>query len=388
MATQFVDTAAGTADAGSAAQSAPGKRYLLGPWADFLCFGGLSLIVLPLLLLLPVSQYEASVLAGTLLLGYVINDPHFAHSYQIFYRGYREKAFTAALGRTMQARYLFAGIAVPVLLVGFLAACIAVRDLRLLGYAANAMTFFVGWHYVKQGYGLLMVDAALKRRFFSAPEKKALLINSYVVWIAAWAVLNATLREKDLLGIEYFTFAVPDAVLYTALAAAAATSGYAGWTLLRRWHAGQPLPANGLLAYFVSLYPWMLFIKVSPLWVLTVPALHSLQYLAVVWHFEANYEKARLAEPGYKAGSLARRLFGSNAMAHLGLFIMTGIALGYLGFTFLPIVLTVFVPFDQASLGGTVFLYAAFVIINVHHYFIDNVMWRRENPEAKRYLFS
>jgi len=384
MATQFVETA-GTAPA---AQGDAGKRYLLGPLADFLCFGGASLIILPLLLLLPVTQYEAGVLSVTLLLGYVINDPHFAHSYQIFYRGYREKAFTPALGRTMQVRYLVAGIAVPVLLVGFFAACILAQNLRLLGYAANAMTFFVGWHYVKQGYGLLMVDAALKRRFFSAEEKKALLVNSYVVWIAAWTVLNASLRKKDVLGIEYFTFDVPDAVVFVALAAASLTTGYAAWILLRRWRTGQKLPANGLLAYFVSLYPWLLFIRVSPLWVLTVPALHSLQYLAVVWHFEANYEKARLAEPDYKAGSIARRVLGSSAAAHFALFVVTGIALGYAAFTFLPILLTSLIPFDRAVLGSGLLLYAAFVIINIHHYFIDNVMWRRENPEAKRYLFS
>ena len=384
MATQFVDTAA----VAPAPKSDAGKRYLLGPVADFLCFGGASLIILPLLLLLPVTEYKAGVVSATLLLSYVLNYPHFAHSYQIFYRGYREKALTRALGRTMQMRYLFAGIAVPALLVGFIVACSVAQNLRLLGYAANAMTFFVGWHYVKQGYGLLMVDAALKRRFFSDEEKQALLVNSYVVWIAAWAVLNASLRKKNLLGVEYYTFDVPDAVLFVAVAAAAVTSAYTAWTLVRRWKAGRALPVNGLLAYFVSLYPWLLFISVSPLWVLTAPALHSLQYLAVVWHFEANYEKARLAEPDYKSGSIARQVLGGNAAAHFALFVISGIALGYLGFRFLPILLTSVVPFDHAVLGSTLFLFAANIIINIHHYFIDNVMWRRENPDAKRYLFG
>jgi hypothetical protein len=383
MATQFVDTA-GTPPV---AQSDAGKRYLIGPRADFLCFGGASLIVLPLLLLLPTEQYQPSVLAAALLLAHVVNNPHFAHSYQIFYRGYGAKAFTPALGRTMQLRYLFAGIAVPILLFAFLAGCILAHNLRLLGYATNAMTFFVGWHYVKQGYGLLMVDAALKRRFFSAEDKKVLLVNAYVVWIAAWALLNASLREKDLLGIKYFTFDVPDGVVVVALAAAAATSAHVAWALFRRWKAGQQLPVNGLLAYFASLYPWMLFIKVSPLWVIAAPALHSLQYLAVVWHFEANYQKAQLAEPDTR-GSIVRRVFGSNAAAHLGLFMLAGVALGYAGFTFLPMLLTSLIPFDRAVFGSGLLLFAAWIIINIHHYFIDNVMWRRENPEAKRYLFG
>ena len=85
-----------------------------------------------------------------------------------------------------------------------------------------------------------------------------------------------------------------------------ATSALPRWTLFAALEGERRLPANGLLAYFVSLYPWLLFVKVSPLWLLVVPALHSLQYLAVVWRFEANYEKARLAEPD-TTGSLVRR---------------------------------------------------------------------------------
>ena len=27
-------------------------------------------------------------------------------------------------------------------------------------------------------------------------------------------------------------------------------------------------------------------------------------------------------------------------------------------------------------------------IINIHHYFIDNVIWRRDNPEMKSHLFG
>jgi len=28
------------------------------------------------------------------------------------------------------------------------------------------------------------------------------------------------------------------------------------------------------------------------------------------------------------------------------------------------------------------------VFINIHHYFIDNVIWRRENTDVSKYLFS
>ena len=79
----------------------------------------------------------------------------------------------------MQARYIFAGLVAPALLVAFFAVGIARGDARLLGYGGNIMALFVGWHYVKQGYGMLMVDAVLKRNFFKDPEKKVFLLNSY-----------------------------------------------------------------------------------------------------------------------------------------------------------------------------------------------------------------
>jgi hypothetical protein len=47
-----------------------------------------------------------------------------------------------------------------------------------------------------------------------------------------------------------------------------------------------------------------------------------------------------------------------------------------------------FVPYDEAALGATVFLFASWVFINVHHYFLDSVMWRSANPDVKRFLFS
>ena len=33
------------------------------------------------------------------------------------------------------------------------------------------------------------------------------------------------------------------------------------------------------------------------------------------------------------------------------------------------------------------FLLAAWIFINVHHYFLDSVVWRKGNPETGRYLF-
>ena len=43
---------------------------------------------------------------------------------------------------------------------------------------------------------------------------------------------------------------------------------------------------------------------------------------------------------------------------------------------------------DQAVFGATLFLFIGWTFINIHHYFIDNVIWRCDTPEARRYPFT
>jgi len=364
------------------------KRYLFGPVVDFFCLGGVSFLVLPVLLLIPAAQYELQFSSFMLLLANFINHPHFAHSYQLFYRGFRSKAFTRELGAGMQARYLFSGIGVPLLLVCFFAFCILRGDVTLLGQGGNIMALFVGWHYVKQGYGMLMLDAALKRNFFRETDKKILLVNSYAVWIAAWLSANAYVASRQLAGLQFYTFDFPQPLVVAAQLAALATSAAAVWAILRHWRASRSLLLNGIMAYVVSLYAWLLFVRINPLWIIVVPALHSLQYLIVVWRFELNVGRSETARDGGAKQSALARMLGGELAAHLVAFAVGGLTLGFIGFWGLPMLLNMYMPYDQALFGGALFVFVSWIFINVHHYFIDNVMWRRENPDTRRFLFS
>ncbi|WP_374332947.1 hypothetical protein [Aestuariivirga sp.] len=364
------------------------RRYLFGPFVDFFCLGGVSLLIMPLLLLVPASRYELQFSAFMLLLANFINHPHFAHSYQLFYRGFRSKAFTRELGAGMQARYLFSGIGVPILLAAFFAYCILRGDVKLLGQGGNVMALFVGWHYVKQGYGMLMLDAALKRNFFRETDKKILLVNSYAVWIAAWLGANAYVSSRQMAGLQFYTFDFPQWFVVAAELAALATSAAAAWAIFQHWRSSGSLLVNGVMAYAVSLYAWLLFVRFNPLWIIVVPALHSLQYLIVVWRFELNVGRSEVAHAHTGSTSVLARLLGSELAAHLVLFAVGGLSLGFIGFWGLPMLLNTYMPYDQALFGGALFVFVFWIFINVHHYFIDNVMWRRENPDTRRFLFG
>jgi hypothetical protein len=387
MAMQETLPAAIPAGSAAAADGAarPEAGSLFHPVVDFLCLGGGSLILFALLAAFrpPVESYPA-VAVVMLSLANIINHPHFAHSYQIFYRGFGDKAFGSHYERNLRLRYLFAGVVVPILLFAYFLSVILLENLIALGLAVNLMLFLVGWHYVKQGYGMLIVCSVLKRQFFNESEKKMLLVYAYAVWLADWMIANWTVHTRDMWGLAYYTFDLPEPLVLFATAIAVGTTAATLWMLGRKWWAAdRRLPLNGVVAYLVTLYAWLL-LNVDPLFLLVIPACHSLQYLLVVWRYQLNADRARAREAKTSGG----RGLSVHTATRFGSFVFTGLIVGYIGFWGLPRLLGTALPVDEGVFGPTLFLFVCWIFINIHHYFLDNVMWRRGNPDTGRYLFS
>ncbi len=357
-------------------------RHLIGPVADFVLLGGGS--VIPLLLVAyfwPSGSDTGELAAATMLIANLVNHPHFAHSYQLFYRDFASRGFGTCFPDALRWRYLFAALGVPLLLVGFFGYCLATGNPTLLGKAANLMFFLVGWHYVKQGFGMLMVDAALKRNFFDARQKRWLLWNAYSVWATSWLLVNQTYKKHEYWGLNYYTFGIPDWLMTSAFVVLAITTLLALIALskkLANWRH-MPMPLNGMIAYLTSLYLWLLVRH--PAMLLVIPAFHSLQYLAVVWRYRLNIEKD-------KSRNNTGIIKGRGPWPGFLLFIFLGLVLGYLAFWRIPYGLDAHLNYDREVYGGALSLFIFWIFINVHHYFLDNVMWRKDNPDTRRYLFG
>ena len=132
---------------------------------------------------------------------------------------------------------------VPAVLAVFFAAALAEGSVALLGLAANIMFFTVGWHYAKQGYGILMLDAARKGIRFGPAERRRLLWNTHLAWVVNWLVANDALAAKELWGITYYRgityylIDVPDALLIAMVAAVAVSTLAVGRDLFATWRA-------------------------------------------------------------------------------------------------------------------------------------------------------
>ncbi|MDG1995367.1 MAG: hypothetical protein P8J14_02640 [Emcibacteraceae bacterium] len=249
---------------------------LFNPWIDFLCLGGGYLVLIPIIyLFLPTSEiFVIQISFAFMIVGNFINHPHFAHSYHIFYRAFKEKVTQE--GSSLRYRYIFAGIGVPVLLFLFFTYCMVFSEFQLLGLAGNIMAFFVGWHYVKQGYGILIVTSVLKRSFFSDNEKKVFFVNAYIVWIYSWIKSNIIISEIELWGIKYYTFGVPEWLNWVALTCLLFTSTIAIGVMVRKLlQSVSSFPKNVAVAYFSALYAWLLLLNIHPILVFIVPAFHN-----------------------------------------------------------------------------------------------------------------
>ncbi len=367
---------------------APARQgYLFGPITDVLGLGGASVFMLvALVALFPNPEDLRPRVAFTMfLVAHVINHPHFAHSYQLFYRGYREKIHPNSED-DLRGRYIWAGIILPAFLATFLLGAYTVGNALLIGFMVNLMGILVGWHYVKQGFGILNVDAVLKKRFFSEREKTLLINNGLATWIFAWMNANRTFKEKDFFGISHYAFGIPDWLFYASAAIMVGFGAVTAYMLLRRaMDPERGLPTAGVIAYLCALYLWTAAIGINPLFALMVPAFHSLQYLLVVWRLQLNIERA---DETQNAAPRSDSQLGTGPLKRLFFFYLIAAVAGFAGFWALPFILQMF-KVGQPNSASPLAAFAVFwLFINIHHYFIDNVIWRKGNRDVGKHLFA
>ncbi len=350
---------------------------------EFLVTGGLTLVLFPVLWLcrrtLGLDEAELAVGFLTFHAAHVINDPHFSVTYLIFYRDVQRRALGDVWSKAQRGRYWIAGLLVPLVLVGWAGTALASRSAASLGLMMELMFVLVGWHYVKQGFGVLSVLSARRGVQYSALERRAILAHCFAGWAYAWANPSGPAREVEQSGVVYVALARPALLELVSGVAFVGTALAAAWVLARKWRReGTAPPLAPLVGLLVSVWAWTVFSSVDPLMVYLIPALHSVQYLYFVWLLR------RGAPPSDDAG------FGPSSRQRLVALSLTALVLGWVLFRGAPALLDG--AFGgragrlsdlQLALGPTPFFAAFFAVVNVHHYFMDHVIWRRENPETR-----
>lgn len=386
---------------GTAGEAQARPNGLTTRFLDFWLLGGASLLVWFVMILAQgfrtswaVDQHFKNLTVTTASLSLLVNYPHFLVSYKLAYS--RGRAFV--VGNWWQL------IVVPIALCGVFAVAFFTYDtpadtlpmvstvtaaLNPLGTNArvfsgprlgdllftlmfNVMIFTVGWHYTKQVFGCMMVYAYFDR-YSVTPSQRALTKGALLsIWGMNFVYNNIGGTQNTFSQFTYYSFDLPDiaapisqAVVFAGLFLVIYKVFYANYR-----STGQ-LPSLNLLAPFAALYVWWLpQTRQFEFYFLLTPLFHSLQYLAFVYEMEDG-----------RLRTAPRREVRATAL-------VVGLVLaGWLAFELVPNTM------DNAL--GTFnawrmffFFTAAMLFINIHHYFIDNVLWRFKDPQVRAYLLS
>jgi hypothetical protein len=377
------------------------RRALTTRFLDFWLLGGASLLIWLVMFAAQgfrsswaVDQHFKNLTFTAASLSLLINYPHFLVSYKLAYA--RGLSFVrlhwwqlAAVPALLAAGFVFAFLyynvptgqvpGVPALTAALqgwgsnaqVLSAPRFGDLLFTG-AFNVMLFTVGWHYTKQVFGCMMVYAAFDRYQLTPSQRLITKWSLLSIWWMNFAYTNLGGTRSTFSQFNYYSFDLPDIVgpvTQFAVFGGLLLTVYA--VFYANYRDRRELPSLNMVVPFAALYVWWLpQTRQYEFYFLLTPFFHSLQYLAFVYKMEHSRLRA---EP--RSEIRATVLVAGLVLA------------GWLAFELVPN------SMDNAlrtfnAWGMFFFFTAAMLFINIHHYFIDNVLWRFKDPEVRKYLLG
>jgi hypothetical protein len=306
---------------------------------------------------------------------FLCNHPHFFSSYNLLYGDYRKRIF-------QQRSYLWAAVIVPLILGGLICTALAQTNAKLMAHIITGMYFLVGWHYVKQVFGCVIVTSVQRKIFYKPWQRRVMLFNLFTVWFMSWVRSHVgSPAGFDFYGIPHYSLNLPEWHLNTVYALAAGSGFAVIWMHYQMYLEKGIKPSPPAVAAFVSIYAWYLPTINHPGFAYLIPFFHSMQYLAFVWSLKRNqvaHEIRGMNEVEWRKAWM-RKFVGWGAGA---------LILGALFFEIIPDLMDAQHWIPQGSLGTNPILVGFLLFINIHHYFIDNVIWRSDNQTVRNFLFQ
>ncbi len=340
--------------------------FMMGGLSIFVCIG-FWMFFDKSISLLTISQTAAT-------LAFVVNHPHFLSSYMLLYGDFRNKI-------TERKRYFFAGVIAPAILLAFLVTAMVRGDRSLMGHIVTAMFFLVGWHYVKQVFGCIIVSSAQRKIYYKPFERRLLLANLIPVWFMSFLGTHVGNNSFDFYGIPHYSLQFPAWTLQFCFWAVAITAVSVVVMQTKKYIREGHKPSPPAVAAFVALYAWYLPVMAHPAFGYLIPLFHSLQYLSFVWLLKRNQVSFDIRE-------LKEAKWREAWIKNFGGFAIGALILGATFFEYLPKGLDAQRIIPAGELGYAPFLAAFLLFINIHHYFIDNAIWRSDNDVVKKFLMQ
>lgn len=361
---------------------------IVSPTVDFVLSGGGSIFVVLALLLVGVVAPTTPWLAvgfapvPVLILQFALNMPHFLASYRLLY-GRREQV----------QQHPFVGLYLPFLLF---VVCVyalltpglgpngpSLANVAVINLFGVLTTLLLAWHYTGQAWGMVASFAFMGGVRMDNTER--LLIRAglqiLLVWHVLWGVkqmfgpLDWDPSDQRMPWVEAINEQLPEVLpfvhqaydVWSIIAVLSVPVGIYGFVRIYR-RTGRALPLRSV-APWVAIHMWYLLVWAYPGLFLLLQIFHAMQYLAFPMRVEVNQFVERHPD---KQGRKVRHVISY----YLALLVAGFVVFGLPEFG---------KSFGDPS-GSVSMLVAGFV--NMHHYFMDGVLWKIRNPEVRRALFA
>jgi hypothetical protein len=340
-----------------------GRTFLHPLWDYSLIGGGLSLLAVLVVLLLPEARQEGLFdfrgpqLGEIALMSYAVllsNSAHFASS---TVRLYTKPGATGALP--------FLSMAFPLVCFGILTLCMAWPE----SLGRNLQALYLTWspyHYAAQAYGLAVMYCYRSGCIISDRDKKWLWRVAMLPFVYAFLYTGggrtglSWLVQSDILSWPVFGGLLRSLKLPLQLAA------FIGpvWLFSRMWRRSTgPMPVISLLVIASNGVWWFVMPPLEAFLVATL--FHGIQYLAIILIFHVK-EQTSLPDNRH------------SALWHVGWFYGVSLALGYALFHIVP---RAYMALGFGTFESYLLVAAA---INVHHFIVDAYIWRLKKSDSNR----
>lgn len=248
----------------------------------------------------------------------------------------------------------------------------ATFGVEMLILSVRLMYILVGWHYAKQVYGCILITLRMDQIQLKEIDRK--LLKYTLFSIAVYNFFFSSIPAGDAPSTSYFYNLPIDAmgfssefIFYSKGLSIFMSLGLPVYFYLKYQEAIRNLlPVRAIVVYLAFIVWWLPPVRQMEYSLYAIPFFHSLQYLLFASKIEGHHQMA------FK-----------NLLIQVFLLVLAG----FLFFEMVPNYLDI-------SLGtvtglGTIFFYIAFpVFINIHHFFIDNCIWRGSNKEVSEKVFN
>ena len=334
-------------------------RYFVNGPVDALCIGGASLLLYAVFRFRPDLAASSSVASLAATLVWVCNYPHFASTnYRLYH------------SRSSIAQYPLTSVVTPIVMVAAVIGCY-LSPTALAPLFIKLYLLWSPYHFSGQTLGITMVYARRTGFVIDGWLRHSLTAFIFLTFAVQNAWAEVGLHRNPFYGVDYPTLGIPvwlpqllTKMMWVALAATIAMF------VSRLVNGGQRVPLILLLPAFTQ-YVWFVATPAGQ-FAYMVPFFHSLQYLLLAWSVQM---KEGLAER-HRDPSV-RYVWSESAR-----WMTINIAGGYALFWMLPQIGSVF---GKSLAFSTAVMLAA---IQIHHFFVDGVIWRLRNPASRSPLSS